>query len=65
MSKTLRIQVRRRRFAFKFGLSVVAVEERPKKKGRAASFAVALKDEREPSEIRRLLRTEILKRISS
>lgn len=33
MSKTLRIQVRRRRFAFRFGLSFVAVEERPKKRG--------------------------------
>lgn len=32
-NKTLRIQVKRRRFAFKFGLSFVAVEERPKKRG--------------------------------
>lgn len=32
-SKTLRIQVKRRRFRFKFGLSAVAVKECQKKRG--------------------------------
>lgn len=64
LSKTLRIQVKRRRFGFKFGLSAVAVKEYQKKRGRVASFAVALNDEREPHEIRKLVRAEILKRIN-
>lgn len=65
MNKTLRIQVRRRRFAFRFGLSAAAVKEYPSSPAleKLASFAVALRIERDAGEVRRLIRTEILKRI--
>jgi hypothetical protein len=64
-SKTLRIQVKRRRFGFKCGLSAVGVKEYQKKRGGVAlSFAVALDAEREAREVRKLVRTEILKRIT-
>lgn len=63
MNKTLRIQVKRRRFGFKSGLSAVAVKEYQKKRG-GVTFAVALSDERAPREIRKLVRAEILKRLT-
>src|SRR5262245_16821277 len=65
ISKTLRIQVKHRRFGFKAGLSAAAVNEWPSSPAvvKLASFAVALDAEREPGEIRRRIRAEILKRI--
>lgn len=62
----LRIQVKRRRFVFRFGLSAAAVKEWPSSPAavKLNSFAVALDTEREEREIRRLVRSEILKRIA-
>lgn len=61
----LRIQVKYRRFGFLVGGLAVGVKEYKKKRGGAISpFAVALDDEREPREIRKRVRAEILKRMN-
>lgn len=64
--RTLRIQVRYRRFAFAFGDTFAAVKEYRSERSPApiASFAVALDDKREPREIRKLVKAEILKRLT-
>ena len=62
-SKTFRIQVKRRRFGFKFGLSAAAVKEYQTGFTPLISFAIALDAEREPGEVRKLIRGELLRRI--
>ena len=63
--KTHRIQVKRRRFAFQIGATFVGLKEYrcQHASARLLSFVVDPGSEREPHEIRGLLRAEILKRI--